>query len=93
MKKNWVSVALIVAAVVLSVISWILLPDVVAVQIGMDGQASNTMPKAFAVVIPLGISVAGSVMNLKSDGENTKKGFLLSLTGIVVMVLCLLFNR
>ena len=69
MKKNFINIVLVVAAIVLGVISWLLLPDVVAVQVGFDGQITNTMPKILAVAIPLAVSVVGSVMNLTGKEE------------------------
>ena len=42
MKKKIISIAVIVIAVGLSVCAWFMLPPVVAVQIGLDGQATNT---------------------------------------------------
>ena len=93
MKKNVIPIVLLVAAILLGVVCFFLLPDVVAVQIGMDGQPSNTMPKTFAIVIFLGVSVLGCVMNLTKKAEDRKKGYVLSALGIVLMVLTLFFNR
>lgn len=93
MKKNLVNIILVIIALGLGVISWLLLPDVVAVQVGIDGQITNTMPKALAVAIPLVVSVVGSIMNLTDKEEKNKKGYVLSVVGIVIMVLSLLFNR
>lgn len=93
MRKNLISAVLIVLAIGLSVFSWFFLPDIVAVQVGFDGQVTNTMPKIFAVAVPLGISVAGSVMNIMGKEEINKKAYTLSAVGIAVMVLSLLFNR
>lgn len=90
MKKNFINILLVIAAIGLGVISWLLLPDVVAVQVGFDGQITNTLPKIPAVAIPLGVSLVGSVMNL--TGQKDKKGYILSVAGIAVMVLSLLFN-
>ena len=90
MKKKLINILLVFAAIGLGVISWLLLPDVVAVQVGFDGQITNTMPKVPAVAIPLGVSLVGSVMNL--TGQKDKKGYILSVAGIAVMVLSLLFN-
>ena len=92
MKKNWISIVLLIVALGLGVASWLLLPDVVAVQVGFDGKVSNTMPKALAVAIPLGVSVVGSAMNLTGKEEH-KKGYALSVIGIAILVLSLLFNR
>ena len=93
MKKNFINIVLVVAAIVLGVISWLLLPDVVAVQVGFDGQITNTMPKILAVAIPLAVSVVGSVMNLTGKEETNIKGYVLSVVGIAIMVVSLLFNR
>ena len=93
MKKKWISILLVAAAIGLGVISWLLLPDVVAVQVGIDGKISNTLPKVLAVAIPFGVSVVGSVMNLTGKEETNKKGYILSVAGIAIMVLSLLVNR
>ena len=93
MKKKWISILFVAVAIGLGVISWLLLPDVVAVQVGIDGKISNTLPKVLAVAIPFGVSVVGSVMNLTGKEEKSKKGYILSVIGIAVMVLSLLFNR
>ena len=93
MKKNFINIILMAAAIGLGVVSWFLLPDVVAVQVGIDGQITNTMPKALAIAIPLGVSVVGSVMNLTGKEEKNQKGYILSVAGMAIMVLSLLFNR
>lgn len=41
MKKNLVNIILVIIALGLSVISWLLLPDVVVVQVGIDGHFLN----------------------------------------------------
>ena len=93
MRKKIVSMILIVIAIGLGVCSWFLLPEVVTVQVGMDGRVTNTMPKLLAILIPLGISAAGSVINLTDKKENSFKGFVLALVGIAAMLLTLFFNR
>ena len=92
MKKNWLTIILLIIAIGLGICSWFLLPEVVAVQVGMNGQATNTMPKLLAILIPLGISAAGSVINLTDKEENNVKGFVLALVGIAAMILTLFFN-
>ena len=93
MKKNWISIFIMIIAIGLGICAWFLLPEVVAVQVGMDGQVTNTMPKLLAILIPLVISAAGVVMNLTNKKENSMKGFVLSLVGIAVMLLTLFFNK
>lgn len=90
MKKKAAGIIILIAAIALGVCSWILLPDTVAVQVGFDGQVSNTMPKLLAVAVPLLIAAVGSVMTM-SD-KSGKKGLVLALVGVAVMILSLVFN-
>ena len=92
MKKNLISMILIAVSVVFSVILWFILPDVVAVQISTDGEVSNTMPKALAILIPLGVSVFGAVMNLTDKAENKVKGYVSMGIAIFIMLFTLIFN-
>ena len=59
----------------------------------MNGQATNTMPKLLAIIIPLGISAAGSVINLTNKEENSVKSFVPALVVIAAMILTLVFNK
>ena len=93
MNKKWINILLIAAAVALGVYCWLVLPATVAVQVGLDGQATNTMPKLLAVAIPAGLSVAGSVMSLTGRSSKSRAGYVLALVGIAVMILTLFFNR
>ena len=72
--KNLISIIFVIVAIGLGVIFWLLLPGIVAVQVGVDDKITNTMPKVLAVAIPLGVSVVGSAMNLTGKEENNKKG-------------------
>lgn len=92
MKKNWISIILLIIAIGLGICSWFLLPEAVAVQVGMDGQATNTMPKFLAILITFGISAAGSVINLTNKKKKSAKGFVLAIVGIAAMILTLFFN-
>lgn len=92
MKGKIISILLIVIAMGLAIYSWFMLPAVVAVQVGFDGQVTNTMPKLLAIAIPLGVSVVGSVMNLNMKEEKNLKGIVLAVIGIGGMVLNLVFN-
>lgn len=92
MKGNMIAVIMAILALALAVISLFLLPDIVTVQIGADGQPSNTMPKELATLLFTLISLAGTVLTLKGKGSDGKKGFLLSGAGIVLMLITLAFN-
>lgn len=90
MKKKAAGIIILIAAIALGVCSWILLPDTVAVQVGFDGQVTNTMPKLLAVAVPLLIAAVGSVMTMAD--KSGKKGLVLALVGVAVMILSLVFN-
>lgn len=83
MKKNLINILLVVA-IGLSIISWFILPDVAAVQVGVDGQVTNTMPKVLAVAIPLGVSVVGSAMNLQAKKKRIKKDIFFRLWALLL---------
>ena len=93
MKTKWISIMLLVIAAIVGIVCWLVLPETVTVQIGTDGQASNTLPKLPAVLIMLGISVAGTVMNLRGKTEKKTRGFVLTIAGIAAMLATLLMNR
>lgn len=92
MNKKLFGIGCAVLGLVLAAISMMVLPDTVGVQIGLDGNISNTMPKFLAVLIPFGLTLAGSFMSYKGE-ENTSKGFIISVVGIAVMVITLIVNR
>ena len=93
MNKKWINILLIAAAVALGVYCWLVLPATVAVQVGLDGQATNTLPKMAAIVIPLGLSLVGSLMSLTGKEGKNNRGMVLALAGLAVMALSLLLNH
>ena len=92
MKRKTISLILLAAAAALGIYSMFALPAVVKVQIGLAGQTANTMPKFLAVIIPVGLTVIGSVMELTSKEEKNIKGLIVSIAGVAVLVLSLIFN-
>ncbi len=93
MKTKIIAGTLGIAAAALAVYSYMILPDTVAVQIGVDGQVSNTMPKLFAVALPLVITLGGCGVTVFGKKESKGKGIVLSVVGIGVMIVTILFNR
>ena len=93
-KQTIIAIIGIVVSAALAVLSYILLPDTVAVQLGIDGSTSNTMPKLFAIIIPtaLGIGGALSVLLSKNQNKNWQKSIIVSAVGIVVFVFMLAVN-
>ena len=90
MNRKTISIILIVIGIILGAVGYVILPEVVAVQVGFDGSVANTMPKLLAIGLPLLITIVGSVINVKED--DNRKGLVLAIAGIVVMVITLLFN-
>ena len=73
MKGNMIAVIMAILALALAVISLFLLPDTVIVQIGADGQPSNTMPRELATLLFTLISLAGTVLTLKERSVRGRK--------------------
>ena len=80
-------------AAALAVYSYMALPDTVAVQIGVDGQVSKTMPKLFAVALPIMITLGGCCVTVFGKKESRVKGIVVSVVGIGIMIATILFNR
>lgn len=90
--KKTIFIAGMVIVIMLSIISWFVLPETVSVQVGLDGEISNTMPKLFAILIPAVMSVIGGIIGIKSNDSNRKKGTALLCIGIAIMLFTLFFN-
>lgn len=91
MKKALYAVGVAIAAV-LGVVSWFVLSATVAVQIGLDGRVSNTMPKPLAIAIPMLISLIGGVIGITSEKPNRAKGAAMVGIGIVMLMIMFFFN-
>ncbi len=89
MNKKIICISLISAAVLLFIISFLLLPDVVAMQIQFNGQLGNYMPKYIALVIPLIIDLIGTLAYYK---ENNNKYLVIAVVGIIMAVITLVMN-
>lgn len=103
-KTDSIQKIILIAVILLSVISFLVLPDNVAVQWNNTG-TSNCIPKFYAVLIPLAISTFGicswkySSLRYKNTGisENFQKIHsviwgTVSCTGIFINVLFMIMN-
>ena len=79
-------------AVLLAVTGYFVLPDTLAVQIGLDGVPSNFLPKIPALLIPLLVTVVFSCLYMKSKGEGKTENLLLSLLGIGIDIIMFVMN-
>ena len=89
--KKFAPLAAIAVAVILAIVSYILLPDVVVMQITASGGVGNTMPKLAAVLLPLAVSVAGALLSM--TGKRESKNLFISAVGIACALLELVFNQ
>ena len=94
MKKNLPAMLLIAASAALAVISFILLPQTVIVQFSTGGSGVTTMPKLFAIALPLALGAGGAAFGLaaKGDEKMKQKCLIVSLVGIAVFVIMLVVN-
>ncbi len=91
MKKSFY-LCFIIAAVVLAVVGWMILPDMVVVQFGMNGTPSNTMPKLGALAAGVAITVVGCLFGMKKE-EQSYAEIILSIVGIFILGFTILVNR
>lgn len=89
LNKNIISGLVFSIAIILSLYSYFNLPETVIVQIDFSGNPSNTEPKIFAIFIPMVLSIGGTLGYYKS-GET--KPLFISIIGIIIMILTLIFN-
>ena len=80
-----------ITTLAVSVAGWFLLPDELVVQIGLDGQPSNVLPKPAGLLIPLGLGALGAF--LACSGERRRSsGWILLAAAFGVAVITLLWN-
>lgn len=91
MKNRIISIILIIVAIVLTVVSYLLLPTTVATQISFTGEAANKFPKILAILIPAGFSLGGGIGCLVSK-DDIRKPFVISIIGIGIFAIMLYMN-
>ena len=75
MKRVITAGVLLLVAVVMSVVSWIILPDTVAMQFKGFATGAPAFPKLLAVLVAFGFSAVFSVLSVKYE-EGVKYAFL-----------------
>jgi len=73
------------------VISFIVLPDPIVIQIGMDGKPASTMPKIIGVLLPLVLVVVGAYNHYR-PGTSKWRGLILLAVGYILGVFTLVVN-
>lgn len=91
MNKKVLLGIIIVISLGLGIYGYMVLPDMVTVQIDMSGNPSNTYPKILAVVLPALLSIGGAIGYYFSEGKE-KKYLILSVIGLLISIVTLFFN-
>lgn len=92
MSKKILLGIIIVISLGLGIYGYMVLPDMVTVQIDISGNPSNIYPKILAVVLPILLSIGGGLGYYFSK-EKEKKYLILSVIGLLISVITLIFNR
>ena len=83
-------IALTVVCVAVCAVGYVVLPDTVITQVGLNFKPSGTMPKPLALAIPLIITLIGTVGYIMKIDSNM---IILSGIGALTAVLILAMNR
>jgi len=91
LKPEQTLVLMIITALIIAVISFIVLPDPIVIQVGMDGKPASTVPKIIGVLLPLAFVVIGAYNHYK-PGTSKRGGLILLAVGYIVGVFTLVVN-
>jgi len=91
MKSKLYTIIVILVALALTIVSNFYLMETVIVQISITGQPSTYFPKVLAIFIPLAIVFIPLILN-HYDGERFKKAKYISILGILIQILTIIFN-
>ena len=92
MNRKLLCIAIIILSIVIAVIGFIALPDIVVMQLRMDGHTTNSMPKTIAVLIPWALTAGGALWQLFMKGEEKSKALSVSVIGFVVSIVTIITN-
>ena len=91
-KQKIILIGIILLSVILAVVSYIVLPDEVIIQISTNG--NKTGPKLVGILIPFCLTAVGviiSFLNLQDNGK-INKGLIIAAIGIGIYILMLIIN-
>lgn len=77
---------------ILGIISFIILPNKVGMQISVSGELQNYMPKVIAIIIPFGIYGLGFLQNRNGESAEIKRHIILALVALVIQIFTLVSN-
>ena len=91
MNKKIILGMIVAISIVLGIYSYMVLPEIVTVQIDISGNPSNTFPKILAVIWPSLLSIGGGLGYYFSK-DKEKQYVILSIFGILASIITLAFN-
>lgn len=91
-KRKLIAIGISVIAIVMAIVGYIILPDTIGIQIGMDGSVSNTAPKLAGIALPFLLCIGGSLAYLFEGETKRKKNLLIAVVGLVVFALTFIVN-
>ena len=91
-KEKALGIGIIALSLVLTLVGWLILPDTLIIQIGANGQASNTLPKLPALLIPLALSCVFSGLYLGNVTGRRSRDLLLAVAGIGLSIVMIVVN-
>ena len=89
-QKNWPWL-LVIPFLAAAVAGWFLLPAELVVQVGVDGQPSNTMPRLAGLLVPVALAAFGGSRVCKG-AKYRPAGILVLAVAAVVEVLLFAWN-
>lgn len=91
-REQAVGLVIIAISAALAVLGYLMLPEVMAVQIGLNGQVSNSLPKIPALLIPFAISTIAAIRYMTGGASGRAKNLLLAVVGLGIAVLGFVIN-
>ena len=90
--EKYIKLSLGLIIFILGIISFIILPNKVGMQISISGELQNYMPKIIAVIIPITVYGFGFLPNRNGQSSEIKRYIILALLAIVIQVFMLISN-
>ena len=90
--EKYIKLSLGLIIFILGIISFIILPNKVGMQISISGELQNYMPKIIAVIIPITVYGFGFLPNRNGQSSEIKRYIILALLAIFIQGFMLISN-
>lgn len=87
-----IGIAVIVVVVAIVIISYFILPEVLIMQITIEGEGGTTMPKLAGLSVNLALGIGAGYFLFKSDENSVLRWFVISLIIIAVNIFAIFIN-